>query len=74
MSYKKKINYFSTILKYVNEAIARMENNKNAEPFSALERLLKVDSNSSAAIVIVIDLILAGIETVRSNFSHNIQI
>jgi cytochrome P450 family 12 len=61
----------SIIFYYIEEAIKKMDNEKSNEVFEegVLRKLLKIDKNM--AVILVGDLLLAGVDTVRSeNFTH----
>jgi len=56
--------FFSVSYKYVLQAIERSKlRNENTEP-SALERLLQKDPNPTRAVIMAIDMLMAGIDTV----------
>jgi len=60
LSYLSRVSY-----KYVQQAIERSKlRNEDTEP-SALERLLKKDPNPTRAVVMALDLMMAGIDTVK---------
>lgn len=66
------MNYFGfrIALKKVDEAIERLNNNPNSKAdteASVLEKLLKIDRN--VAVVMAIDMLLAGVDTVKINYN-----
>lgn len=70
--------HFSSILAYINEATVEIEKNKGnnitGREESVLEKLLKIDKH--AALVMTMDSLLAGIDTVQLKFfiSHRSEL
>jgi len=60
--------------KYVLQAIERSKSRTEETEPSALERLLKRDPNPSRAVIMAIDMLMGGIDTVRPKYSRKIQI
>lgn len=54
---------FSSItMKYVDDAIKRLDNTGNESQYSVLQKLLKIDRHY--AVLIALDMLFAGIDTV----------
>lgn len=59
---------FSTILYYLDLAIEDMTSKKSSDEDSILRKILKVNKN--AAVVLVSDLLIAGVDTVSDGINH----
>jgi len=57
-------DYFSVSHKYVQQAMERLKNRPEGTEPSALERLLKRDPNPTRAVIMALDMLMAGIDTV----------
>jgi hypothetical protein len=66
--------YFSVSYKYVQQAIERSKNRPEGTEPSALERLLKRDPNPTRAVIMALDMLMAGIDTVINKLNPKTRI